>query len=91
MTAMISPIKKRLLVPVLVILGLGLGLTRNVSAGSAVFKIKATIPAIVGVNVFGDEPAATSLQASRGPAQDVLVQKVIRDNEEIILRTIVAR
>jgi hypothetical protein len=59
-------------------------------AGTAVLKIMCTLPAIVGVNVFPDQETAIS-NGTQGLSQYVITEKIIRENEEIILKTVVVR
>ncbi len=53
------------------------------------YKISVTIPAIVGFNL--KDPISEELaldQTGKNPANDILIEETVRDNQPIILRTI---
>jgi hypothetical protein len=81
---------KNQLLRISAILLVGLFITTSSNAGTATFKIIATIPAIVGVNFFPDQMSAATPEATDS-VQDVTFQKDQRDSEEIMLQTIVIR
>lgn len=60
-------------------------------ANSVTYRVSATIPAIVGVNVFPEKELADDTAAQAQASLEKQVIEVVRNNERVLLETFTAK